>query len=223
MRYLIVLAHPDDEADIGGTIWNLAQNGHKVAVAITVGKAAARRNLSETLSNEETKSMSLLGVSEIYHADFPNIKLNVVPQSEIVQFIEKCIDSWRAEAVVTHHTADLNIDHAITGLATIYACREYYHDKSKKTKLKLVLFCETASATEWSINSSMNRFEPNYYVDIGKKGLKLKLMSHEFYKGIIREFPHPQSYEVYRGLAAFRGAQCGCEYAEAYQCVFISM
>lgn len=223
LKYLFVLAHPDDEADLGGTIWTLSQNGHEVAVAITVGKAAARRNLSNTLEDEEAQSMSLLGVLRTYHADFPNIKLNVVAHSDIVSFINNCIDSWKPEAIVTHHTADLNVDHAITGLATISACRQYYHEYNRQLKLRLFLMCETAGATEWAINSSLNRFEPNYYVEIGNAGLEIKLKAHEFYRGVMREFPHPQSYCVYEGLAAYRGAQSGYEYAEAYQCVFAAI
>lgn len=62
MRYLFVMAHPDDEADVGGTIYKLGKQGHDVAVAILVGKAAARRNLSSKLQQEEQASMDLLGV-----------------------------------------------------------------------------------------------------------------------------------------------------------------
>ena len=117
------MAHPDDEADVGGTIFKLAKNGNEIAVAILVGKVQARRNLSATLTQEEQLSMNLLGVKKVYHADFPNIKTNVVPHLELVQFIESCIEDWQAEAIVTHHSADVNIDHALTSTASIAACR----------------------------------------------------------------------------------------------------
>jgi signal transduction histidine kinase len=55
LKYLFVMAHPDDEADLGGTIWRLFKCGHQVAVAIVVGKVSARRNLSETLETEEVQ------------------------------------------------------------------------------------------------------------------------------------------------------------------------
>ena len=32
MRYLFVIAHPDDEADVGGTIYKLSHSGHEIAV-----------------------------------------------------------------------------------------------------------------------------------------------------------------------------------------------
>ena len=221
MKYLFVMAHPDDEADVGGTIFKLTKNNDEVAVAILVGKVQARRNLSATLAQEEKKSMKLLGVKKVYHADFPNIKMNVVPHLEMVQFIENCIEDWRAEAIVTHHSADVNIDHALTSIATLAACR-LFQRKIGLPHLKLVLMCETASATEWALDSSKNRFRPNYYVEIEKEGLAVKAKAHEAYKGVMRPFPHPQSHEVYEGLAAYRGSQSGCQYAEAYQCVFRS-
>lgn len=218
MRYLFVLAHPDDEIDVGGTIWRLSQEGHLVAVAIVVGNVAARRNLSSTLHKEEEQSMRLLGVLKTYHADFPNIRLNTIPHSDIFQFVEECILDWKAQAIVTHHTSDVNIDHVETGRATISAFRQFFPLKD----IRLFLLCETSSATEWALNPAINRFRPNYYVEIGTTGLDMKLKALQFYKGVLKSFPHPQSCEVYKGLASFRGAQSGCNYAEAFQCVFMS-
>ena len=221
MRYLFVLAHPDDETDVGGTICKLVSEGHEVAVAITVGKVSARRNLSDKLNEEEAASMRLLGVTKVYHADFPNIKMNIVPHNQIINFIEETIIDWQADALVTHHCADVNIDHAETGRATIAASR-LVDQKRNHPKLRLILLCETAGATEWALNTSRQRFQPNYYVVIGREGLDRKIKAHELYSGVMRQYPHPQSYEVYRGLAAFRGAQCQGEFAEAFQCIYRS-
>lgn len=115
MNYLFVVAHPDDESDAaGGTIAKLVSQGHHVAVAIMVSQAAARRNLSDTLATDEEKALAILGVEKVYHADFPNIKMNTVPHLELVQFIEHCIDDFQAEAIVTHHPTDTNNDHVMT-------------------------------------------------------------------------------------------------------------
>ena len=40
------------------------------------------------------------------------------------------------------------------------------------------------------------------------------------YSGVMRPYPHPRSDEALRGLAAWRGAQAGCHYAEAFEAVF---
>ena len=35
----------------------------------------------------------------------------------------------------------------------------------------------------------------------------------------MRAYPHPRSNEALEGLAAYRGAQSGCKYAEAFESV----
>jgi hypothetical protein len=36
----------------------------------------------------------------------------------------------------------------------------------------------------------------------------------------MRDFPHPRSEEILKGLAAYRGGQAGLRYAEGFQVVF---
>lgn len=220
MNYLFVVAHPDDESDAaGGTIHKLIREGHNVAVAIMVSQVAARRNLSETLSTDEDEAMQILGVEKVYHADFPNIKMNTVPHLELVQFIESCIDDFKAEAIVTHHPTDTNNDHVMTSYAAQAACR-LFQRREGIPNLKLFMYMETPSATEWSLDVSAKRFIPNYYVEIGKEGLEKKIKALQAYKGVMRPYPHPRSNEAYEGLAAYRGCQAGLNYAEAFEVVF---
>lgn len=220
MNYLFVVAHPDDESDAaGGTISKLVKEGHNVAVSIMVSQVAARRGLSVTLSSEEAEAMSILGVKKVYHADFPNIKMNTVPHLEIVQYIEFCIDDFKAEAIVTHHPADTNNDHVMTSYAAQTACR-LFQRRSGVPNLKLFMYMETPSATEWSLDTSAKRFHPNYYVEIGTDGLDTKIKALQAYKGVMRPYPHPRSSEAYEGLAVYRGCQAGLNYAEAFEVVF---
>lgn len=220
MNYLFVVAHPDDESDAaGGTISKLISEGNNVAVAIMVSRVSARRNLSETLLGDEEKAMAILKVEKVYHADFPNIKMNMVPHIELVQFIESCIEDFNADAIVTHHPSDTNNDHVMTSYAAQAACR-LFQRRPGIVALKLFMYMETPSATEWSLDSSSHRFTPNYYVEIGRKGFDIKIEALQAYKGVMRPYPHPRSIEAYEGLAAFRGCQAGCNYAEAFELVF---
>ena len=124
MNYLVVVAHPDDEVlGAGATIHKLISEGHNVAVAIMVSQAAARKGLSSTLSDDEAKALSIIGVKKTYHASFPNIKMNTVSHLELVQFVESCIEDWNAEVIITHHPSDTNNDHIQTSYAVQAACR----------------------------------------------------------------------------------------------------
>ena len=99
MNILFVVAHPDDEVlGAGATISKFVKEGHNVAVATMANHAAARANISASLSEDQAKAMEIMGVKKCYAADFPNIKMNTVPHLELVQFIEKCIEDFQAEA-----------------------------------------------------------------------------------------------------------------------------
>lgn len=220
MNYLVVVAHPDDEVlGAGATINKLIKEGNKVAVAIMVSQAAARKDLSNTLSEDERKALYIIGVEKTYHANFPNIKMNTVPHLELVQFVEKCIEDWNANAIITHHPSDTNNDHVQTSYA-VQAASRLFQRRDNLPDLKELIYMEVPSSTEWSFDTSANRFSPNYFVEIGREGVDLKIKALSAYKGVMRPYPHPRSSEALAGLAAYRGVQAGCNYAEAFECAF---
>lgn len=220
MNYLFVVAHPDDEVlGAGATIHKLIQEGHSVAVATMCSQAAARAGLSSTLQDDQARAYSLLGIEKSYAADFPNIKMNTVPHLELVQFVEGCIADFGAEAVVTHHPSDTNVDHAMTSGAVQAAVR-LFQRREGVPALRELWYMEVPSSTEWALDSSANRFTPNLFVEVGEAGVNTKLEALACYTGVMRPYPHPRSGEALRGLAAWRGSQAGCPYAEAFECVF---
>ncbi len=220
MNYLFVVAHPDDEVlGAGAAIRRLICGGNAVAVATMANHAAARANISATLQDDQARAHAVLGIEKSYAADFPNIKMNTVPHLELVQFVERCIEDFGAEAVVTHHPSDTNIDHAMTSGAVQAAVR-LFQRRENIPPLRELWYMEVPSSTEWALDSSANRFTPSLFVEIGEEGLNKKLEALSCYTGVMRPYPHPRSDEALRGLAAWRGAQAGCRYAEAFECVF---
>ncbi len=220
MNYLIVVAHPDDEVlGAGATMHKLKKEGHKVAVCTMANHAAARKNISDTLADDQKQALDIIGIDKCYAADFPNIKMNTVPHLDLVKFIEGCIEDFSADAIITHHPSDTNIDHQETSKAAQAACR-LFQRKEGVPKLKLFMFMEVLSSTEWSIDNSSIRFMPNCYIEVGKDGVDKKVEALSKYKGVMRAYPHPRSEEAIYGLAAYRGAQSGSNYAEAFEIVF---
>ena len=207
MKYLIVVAHPDDEVlGAGASIWKWAHNGGQVDVCImcTEAKARAFRPEDKELDDDLNASSDFLGIGEKYEGTFPNIEMNTVSHLKLVQHIEAAIKESEPDIIITHHPADTNNDH----LQTSMACQEAEF-----------WYMEVPSCTEWALNTAMNRFQPNTWVEVGKEGVDAKVKALSMYRGVMRPYPHPRSAEAIEGFAAYRGCQAGCNYAEAFEVV----
>ncbi len=221
MKYLIVVAHPDDEVlGAGASIWKWSHAGDSVDVAImcTEAKARAFRPSDSELAGDKDAAISYLGVGKKYEATFPNIEMNTVPHLKLVQFIESAIRESLPDIVITHHPSDTNNDH----LQTSMACQEAVRLSQRRPEVKRIKefwYMEIPSCTEWAINSAMNLFRSNCYVEVGKEGVDAKIKALSMYRGVMRPYPHPRSAEFITGLAAYRGSQWGLNYAEAFEVV----
>lgn len=219
MRYLVVVAHPDDEVlGAGATIHKLAKNNTvEVCILCTEAKARALRPGDSELAADLDASAAYLGITKKYEGGFPNIEMNTVPHLHLVQFIEQAILASSADVVITHHQSDTNNDHMHTSLACQAAIRLFQRRPEVKP-LSELWYMEVPSSTEWAVNTAMNRFMPNLFVEVGKEGADAKIKALSMYRGVMRPYPHPRSEEALMGLAAYRGSQAGCHYAEAFEC-----
>ena len=221
MKYLLVVAHPDDEVlGAGASIKKWTTNGDVVDVCImcTEAKARAFRPTDDQLEDDTHNAIKSLGVGHIYEGTFPNIKMNTVPHLELVKFIEDAIKESKPDIVITHHPADTNNDHLQTSMACQEAVR-LPQRQPKEKRIKEFWYMEVPSCTEWKINNGMNTFNPNCFVEIGKDGIESKIDSLGMYRDVMRAYPHPRSAEYITGLAAYRGGQWGLNYAEAFEVV----
>lgn len=221
MKYLIVVAHPDDEVlGAGASIYKWAKAGDTVDICIlcTEAKARAFRPEDNELDDDLNASATYLGINKKYEGTFPNIEMNTVPHIKLVQFIESAIKESCPDVVITHHAADTNNDHLQTSLA----CQEAIRLFQRRPEMKPIQdfwYMEVPSSTEWAVNTSMNRFQPNLFVEVGKEGVEAKIKALSMYRGVMRPYPHPRSAEAIEGFAAYRGCQSGCNYAEAFEVV----
>lgn len=219
MKYLIVVAHPDDEVlGAGASIRKWTQNGDIVDICImcTEAKARAFRPEDNELDEDLNSSSDFLGIRRKYEGIFPNIEMNTVPHIKLVQFIENAIIKSEPDVIITHHASDTNNDH----LQTSMACQEAIRLFQRRPEVKSILefwFMEVGSATDWNLNTTFNAFRPNIYVEVGEDGVDAKIKALSMYRGVMRPYPHPRSSEAMKGLAAWRGSQAGCMYAEAFE------
>ena len=221
MKYLIVVAHPDDEVlGCGASIFKWTRQGDSVDVCIMSADAKARafRPEDKDFDDDMHAAMAFLGVNNVYEGKFPNIEMNTVPHLQLVQHVEKAILESKPDIVITHHPADTNNDH----LQTSMACQEAVRLAQRRPEvkpLKEFWYMEVPSCTEWAINSAMKLFIPNCFVEVGLDGIHSKIKALSMYRGVMRPYPHSRSEEFITALATYRGSQFQLEYAEAFEIV----
>lgn len=219
MKYLMVVAHPDDEVlGAGACIYKWTRQGDTVDVAImcTEAKARAFRPEDKELDDDLNASAKYLGINRKYEATFPNIEMNTVPHLALVQFIESAIKESEPDIVITHHPADTNNDHLQTSMACQEAVRLFQRRPEVK-RIKEVWYMEVPSCSEWAINNAMSQFRPNCFVEVGEDAVDAKIKALGMYRGVMRPYPHPRSAEYIKGLAAVRGSQWGQKYSEGFE------
>lgn len=216
---LCVVAHPDDEVlGAGATLSLLSRAGADVHSCILVAEAdqRTRKPKSDALHADLQRASHILGLYPPILGNFPNVRLNLVPHVEMVQFIESALHSTGARIIFTHHPRDLNDDHKHVSSACQAAAR-LYQRRDDTQPLEGLYFMEIASSTEWSMRGTGHPFDPDTFFEIGTTGLETKLEALAAYRGVMRPYPHPRSREMLHAAAVARGSQAGLNLAEAFQ------
>jgi len=221
-KVLIIAAHPDD--DILGCGGYLAKYSQKKEIRVVfIAEGTTCRYKSDEIAGEiaqlaiksrtesSIQSLELLGVNDV---EFHNLlcgRLDQEPILGINQIIEKEIDAFQPDLVLTHAEHDVNNDHRIVYRSVQMATRpgSLCHAPS-------LMSFEVLSSTEWNYCSV---FDPNYFELLTEEDVHKKWEALACFESEIREFPHPRSKVGVETLARFRGLQSGMEYAEAYKIV----
>lgn len=217
-RYLIVAAHPDDEIlGCGGLLLKLSKMKKKVRIVYLAEGVSTRfpgKEYSKISQNEKRKRESNckiicqnLGIKQFFFSDNLCTRLDELPLINLTRIVEKHIDAFKPDIILTHNQHDLNIDHKVAFSAVENASRPY-----KKNFLKAIVSFEVPCSTNFSFH---HKFDPNIYLDISSEiNKKIKLFS--MYKNEIRNYPFPRSKKGITVLSEYRGIQSGLKNAEAY-------
>lgn len=218
----MVVAHPDDEVlGAGGTIARLAAQGADVTVLILGEGGTSRYSRREaadpgivaTLANQARECTRILGARECVCSGLPDNRFDTVPLLDVVKIIEEWVQRVQPNCVYSHHSGDLNVDHAVVAQATLTATRPV-----AGCSVKELYAFEVPSSTEWSFQRGALRFAPNVFVDISDT-LEIKKVAFEVYKDEIRPFPHPRSLKALEAAAVRWGSVVGVNAAEAFELV----
>ncbi len=213
-KVLVVVAHCDDELlGCGCYIDKLIAEGNEVSICCMTYYAPTRE---EDIQQKMVEIHGEIGIKKTYVAPFVALSLRDGSQHiDRVQFVEKAIKETGCDTVITHSKNDLHEDHVETHKITMEAIR-IYQRRSAKNKIKKVLTIEIPCASLWG----EERFNPKMFVETDLDAVKRKVERVGRYDDVIRMHPHPRSIENITALAQVRGAQCGCDYAEAFEVMF---
>lgn len=223
MKILSIAAHPDDEVlGCGGSMAKWSNEGVEVH-SLVMAEGATSRDKSRDRESRKTdlthlaqaaqKAGDILGVASVRLLSYPDNRMDSVDLLDVVKSVEEQIEKIKPEAVVTHHSADLNIDHQVIHEAVMAACRP-----QPGHSVKRILSFEVSSSTEWQSPAFGNPFAPNWFEDISET-LELKIQALEAYESEMRDWPHARSIKAVEHLARWRGASVGCEAAEAFMLI----
>jgi LmbE family N-acetylglucosaminyl deacetylase len=219
MNILAIGAHPDDlELLCGGTLVRYAQDGHAVTLAVATNgnvghPTLPREEIAAIRRGEAQASADIIG-AELLWLDFDDEWLfNDRPTRET--FID-AIRQAKPDVLIAHSPTDYHPDHRVAGQVAL--------DARIPSAVRLV---ETALPAVDRIPHVFLMdcvggidFQPEVYVDVGDV-LDVKermLLCHRSQDEWLRDIYDGMDYVAHmRELTGRRGAEVGCEWAEAFR------
>jgi len=213
-KTLIIAPHLDDETiAIGGTIKKLSKAKMQVQVVIVGGHLPPLYNKKNYLitKNESEKALKILGVKKVYYLDLPALEFHKDCYQTMNSSINSIMNKFNPTAVFIPFP-DRHIDHR-----TVFDCAMVNTRPNKAKYPKLVLSYETLSETHWNAPYIEANFTPDFFVNIDET-IKDKTKALKCYQSQIKN-NLSRSVKAIESLAAFRGSQNGCKYAEAFKLI----
>ena len=213
MDVLVVAAHPDDETfGCGGTLLKHASKGDDLNWLIATNVFEEHGFSSERVARRRVEIQTVgqeYGFKNIIELSYPTMKLDTIPMLDLVRRISKVINEIHPEVVYLPNRSDVHSDHRVCFEAA-YACTKSFRFKS----VRKVLMYECLSESEYAPALASTAFIPNYFCDISDF-MQQKINILSIYESELGDHPFPRSVENVKALSTFRGATCGCRYAEA--------
>ena len=216
MKVLVIAPHPDDETlGCGGTLLKLAAQGAELHWMIVTAMTAETGFSAERMAQRQDEIARLgrmLGFAGIHQLGFPCAMLDRVALSDLVGAMGRVVRTVAPHTVFLPFPGDVHSDHRVVYQAG-YGCAKWFRYPSVRRVLTYEALSETDAGSVLDVG-----FRPNLFVDISDH-LDAKIAAMDVFGSELGEFPFPRSERALRHLAGLRGAQAGCEAAEAlYVC-----
>ena len=213
-KTLVIAPHLDDETiAAGGTIKKLSKAKMQVHVIIVGGHLPPLYNKKNYLitKNESEEALKILGVKKVYYLDLPALEFHKDYYQTMNSNINSIMSKFNPTAVFIPFP-DRHIDHR-----TVFDCAMVNSRPNKAKHPKYVLSYETLSETHWNAPYIEANFTPDFFVNIDET-IKDKIKALKCYQSQIKN-NLSRSVKAVESLAAFRGSQNGCKYAEGFKLI----
>lgn len=214
MKVLFISVHPDDETlGCGGTILKHSKMEDEIYWLI-ITKADEKLGFSNEFIVKRENQIKCVSQAynfkEVYKLEFLTTRLHTIDFNELIEKISSVINKIEPEVVYMNNRSDIHTDHQMAAKAIMSCTKSFRYPFIKK-----VLMYECISETEISPGLPENLFIPNVYSDITDY-IDKKIDIMKSYESEVQEPPLPRSLDNIKALARYRGASCGCNYAEAF-------
>jgi LmbE family N-acetylglucosaminyl deacetylase len=219
---LVVAPHADDEVlGAGGLIALLVESGWHVEISFATASGyesayrGDRSNLEARVA-EMQAAARVLGVAstEVWpQGDAWHLKLDAVPNSCLIDFVERSIRRLRPDLVVMPCRGHYHQDHRALAQACMAALRP-----APPTQRPLVPTVLAYGHTGFAWGGRECSFEPTTFVDVTRV-IEKKMCALRCYATQLCDPPHPRSVEGMISFAATWGACAGVKYAEPFECM----
>ncbi len=219
MRYLAIGAHPDDlEIKCFGTLCRLKAEGHYIAVCNIangcLGSVTIPPDELSVIRSKEAKASAESIGAEHFEVLVNDMEVNSHDQ-EAIKRLAEVIRIARPDVIFTMPPVDYHPDHYETSYLVIHASFTATLPNFKTDHPYL----ETLPYTYYYESSDGFDFEPTEFVDVTEY-IDKKVDALKCHKSQLEWLSAHDNVDIghkTRITAAYRGMQCGVEYAEAFR------
>ena len=215
MRVLAISVHPDDETlGCGGTLLKHRATGDILfwLIATQTYEPQWSAEMIARKAAEVEQVAEVYGMERNFALGFPTVRLDTVPQADLIGRIRDVISEVKPEIVYLVHDGDVHTDHHAVFTATMSVLKPFY---MARLGVHRVLCYEILSSTEAAPPQLDRAFMPNVFCDITPY-IERKIAVMALYETEAQQDPLPRGPSAIRALARYRGAIIGVDYAEAF-------
>lgn len=209
-RVLVVAVHPDDETlGCGGTILKHQSTSDEIhwLIATTINQ---NNSYYAKRVEEIEKVNKMYNFDSVHNLQLETMRVDEYTMSDLIGKISTVINEIKPTIIYLPFKGDVHSDHRKI-FEAVYSCTKSF----RYPFIKKIYMMETLSETEFAPSTKEDSFVPNVFVDISDfMDRKIEIM--KLFESEIKEHPFPRSEENIKALAIFRGASCGCRYAESF-------